>query len=172
MPDPASDESPPEASGPSPQDGRFDAVIVGSGAGGGTMAWSLARAGFSVLVLEKGPRFERHHYRHDGGLTPGAFIPSPEVDPHAVVTRTTRDPVRSHLGWTAVCVGGGTVHMGAYFYRFHPDDFRMQSRFGPGGDDFYLADWPFSYTELGPYYARAEALIGVAGRAGLHPFDG
>ena len=50
-----------------------DAVIVGSGAGGGAVAWRLAAAGWQVLVLEKGPRYSRENYSHGaGGLRPGA----------------------------------------------------------------------------------------------------
>ncbi|HEX2831669.1 MAG TPA: GMC family oxidoreductase [Thermoanaerobaculia bacterium] len=147
-----------------------DALIIGSGAGGGAVAWRLATAGWRVLVLEKGPRHSRDDYRHDErGLKPGQFIPSLDVDPHTVVTRRTTTPIRTQLGWIATCVGGGTVHMGGYFYRFHPDDFRMRSRFG---DYLSLADWPYDYAELEPYYARAEALMGVSGVAGADPFAG
>ncbi|MEA2488844.1 MAG: hypothetical protein QOH21_636 [Acidobacteriota bacterium] len=144
-----------------------DAVIVGSGAGGGALAWRLASAGWRVLVLEKGPRYLREDYRHaPGGLRPGDFVPPVDTDPHTVVTARTTTPVRTTLGWIATCVGGGTVHMGGYFYRFHPDDFRMQSRFG---DYLSLADWPYSYEELEPYYALAERMMGVSGAADTHP---
>jgi len=74
-----------------------DAVIVGSGAGGGAVAWRLATAGWRVLVLEKGPRYARDQYRHSaGGLQPGAFVPGLDVDPHTVVTQRTTTPRRSH----------------------------------------------------------------------------
>jgi choline dehydrogenase-like flavoprotein len=59
--------------------------------------------------------------------------------------------------------------MGAHLYRFHPDDFRMRSRFG---DCEELADWPYGYDELEPYYTRAEWEVGVSGAAGANPFDG
>ena len=66
-----------------------DAVIVGSGAGGGAVAWRLAAAGWRVLVLEKGPRHSRENYGHGaGGLRPGDFVPPVELDPHTVVTLT------------------------------------------------------------------------------------
>lgn len=147
-----------------------DAVIVGSGAGGGAVAWRLAAAGWRVLVLEKGPRYTREEYRHGpGGLRPGDFVPPLDADPHTVVTARTTTPVRTTLGWIATCVGGGTVHMGGYFYRFHPDDFRMQSRFG---DYLSIADWPYDYTTLEPYYALAERMMGVSGAAGSDPLAG
>jgi choline dehydrogenase-like flavoprotein len=147
-----------------------DAVIVGSGAGGGAVAWRLAAAGWRVLVLEKGPRHARDAYRHSpDGLQPGDFIPSVDVDPHTVVTQRTTTPLRTTLGWIATCVGGGTVHMGGYFYRFHPDDFRMRSRFG---EYLGIADWPYGYDELEPYYVLAERMMGVSGEAGADPFAG
>lgn len=146
-----------------------DVVIIGSGAGGGPLALDLARAGLEVLVLEKGPRYARQDYDHEGGIPPGAFVPPVEEEPHTVVTRKTTTPLLTNLGWIATCVGGGTVHMGAYLYRFHPDDFRMRTRFGPYEE---LVDWPYGYDALEPWYTRAEWEVGVSGRAGANPFEG
>ncbi len=151
-----------------------DAIIIGSGAGGGPLALVLSQAGLEVLVLEKGPRFDREHYaRGPNGLPPAALIPSIESDPHTVVTRKTRTPIPTQLGWIACCVGGGTVHMGGYFYRFHRDDFRMRRRFGARPlEGVELVDWPYGYDELEPYYSRAEWEIGVAGQATADPLEG
>ncbi|HEU4559059.1 MAG TPA: GMC family oxidoreductase [Longimicrobium sp.] len=151
-----------------------DVLIVGSGAGGGPLALALARAGFDVLVLEKGPRHRRADYRHDEmelRLRPDFFIPSPETEPHVLVEASRPDapPRRSTLGWIACCVGGGTAHMGGTLYRFHPDDFRLRSRLGAFEE---LEDWPYGYDELEPYYVRAEWEVGVSGPADTGPFTG
>lgn len=140
----------------------WDAVIIGSGAGGGALAQRLSENGWRVLVLEKGPRFNTADYQHDelAVIHRSLFTPDPITDPHLVVTRKTTNPVRHKLGWSASCFGGGTEHMGAYLYRFHPDDFRQRTLYG---DYQELADWPFDYTELEPYYCAAEDLLGVAG---------
>lgn len=148
-----------------------DVLILGSGAGGGPLALTLSQAGFEVLVLEKGPRLTREDYFHDevSVLLRSLFTPPVELDPHTAVTETTTEPVKMNLGWIASCVGGGTVHMGSYLYRFHPDDFRMVGRFGPFEEN---ADWPYGYDELEPYYCRAEWETGVSGRGGANPFEG
>ncbi|MGH7718257.1 MAG: FAD-dependent oxidoreductase [Gemmatimonadaceae bacterium] len=71
-----------------------DVLIIGSGAGGATLAFSLSRAGFDVVVLEKGPRYERSDYRHDEllmGKQSSFFIPSLDDEPHVLVNHSVRD---------------------------------------------------------------------------------
>jgi choline dehydrogenase-like flavoprotein len=149
-----------------------DALVIGSGAGGGPLALTLARQGLDVLVLEKGPAHAPEDYLHDElamSTKRGFFVPRIEDDPHTVLLPGKTKSERTHLGWVASCVGGGTAHMGGYLYRFHPDDFRMRSRFGEHEE---LADWPFGYDELEQYYTRAEWEVGVSGTAGTNPFEG
>ncbi len=157
----------------------FDAVIVGAGAGGGVMAYALARAGWRVALIEKGRnpyptlgqpelrqstlgndeiRFRRFYGYHDPFIEPRTFRDGPAA------------PVRSGayqpLG---VTVGGGTVQYDGDSPRLQRVDFRVRSAFGPvdGAD---LVDWPITYDDLAPYYDVVERIIGIQGRAGADPF--
>ncbi len=145
-------------------------VIVGSGAGGASVALKLARAGLDVVVLERGPRYGRDAFLHDEIRIARRdfFVPGLEHDPH-VVEADGAPPERTRDGWTAVCVGGGTVHMSGFFYRFHPEDFRVGSFLGPMAEARHV-DWPLSYEALEPYYEEVERELGVSGPASLGPF--
>ncbi len=140
----------------------YDVLIIGSGAGGGPLALRLSEQGARVLVLERGPRYAPHEFPRDevSNYLGNVWVPSLETDPHMVWRRGDAAPMRSSQGWIALCVGGGTVHMGGYLYRFHPSDFEMRSRFGRHAG---IADWPYGYDELEPYYGQAEWAVGVSG---------
>jgi choline dehydrogenase-like flavoprotein len=149
---------------------RWDAIIVGSGAGGGAAAWRLSARGLRVLVLEKGPRLPQRALIPDeiGSCLRDAFVPFTSDDPHVLVERGVAR--RSHEGWTSSCVGGGTVHMSAMLYRMHDEDFDAKTRFGaPNGST--LIDWPFGYETLRPYYDEVQAHLGLSGETGRNPFD-
>lgn len=150
----------------------FDAVIVGSGAGGAPVAYEMARAGARVLVLEKGPRYGPHDFLRDEIHTcrRDFWVPYPDDDPHVVVDHPGARPQTTHRGWIAQCVGGGTVHMSGFFFRFHPIDFELRSR-APDLRDTTLIDWPFGYETLAPYYDRVEREIGVSGDLSKNPHD-
>src|SRR5690606_7080516 len=73
-------------------------------------------------------------------------------------------------GNNAACVGSGTLIYGGQAWRFHPDDFRMASRYGvPAGSS--LVDWPIGYADLERWYGLAEQTIGVAGPSGALPHE-
>ncbi len=139
--------------------GRVDAevCIVGAGAAGGVMALELARRGVTVVVIESGPRHDfarRGEYvrRFLGRENPWR-TPLPGLDRH-----TVSGSARYGLeGRRARGVGGSTLHWEGYALRLHADDLRLRSRYG------IAADWPIAYEDLEPYYARAEASLGVAG---------
>lgn len=147
-----------------------DALVIGSGAGGGPLAARLADAGWDVVLLEKGPLHRREDYPSDEvtATRRGFFTPDFIDEPHTLV-RGDGPVMPTALGWVGNSVGGGTVRMGGFFYRFHPDDLRMASRYGAYES---LADWPYDYDELEPYYTRVEHDLGVSGCAGANPFEG
>ena len=149
---------------------RWDAVVVGSGAGGGVLAHRLSQAGFRVLVLEKGPRLPARALVPDeiGSCLRDAFVPHLADDPHVLVESGRAR--KSYQGWTSCCVGGGTVHMSAMLYRLHREDFDAASRYGrvPGST---LVDWPIGYDDLRPFYDRIQEFLGLSGATGQNPFD-
>ena len=153
---------------------KYDAIIVGAGAGGGVAAGVLAEGGKSVLLLERGRQMTfadvgRDHLRNQRlsryGVNVGPNLEgNPRVAVHASGEREQVGPLDGAYQNNAACVGSGTVVYGAQAWRFLPDDFRMASRYGvPGGSS--LADWPLTYEELAPYYERIEWEMGVAGDA-------
>lgn len=150
----------------------YDAIVVGSGAAGGIVACVLAEAGKHVLLLERGRELSfadvgRDHLRNQR-LAIYGHNAGPELNgnPRVFVDPEGRSRiVRPHeLDYhnNAACVGGGTRVYGAQAWRFHPDDFRMATKYGvPDGSS--LADWPITYETLEKYYERAEWELGAAG---------
>jgi choline dehydrogenase-like flavoprotein len=141
----------------------FDAIVVGTGAGGASVACVLAEAGKSVLLLERGPAIDAQADARDHARSLGGPIPGP-----AGGGAHSRRIVLGERDWNMLgAVGGGTLVWGMQAWRFHPDDFRMASRYGvPAGSS--LADWPIGYDDLEPWYARAERELGVAGDGSPH----
>src|SRR5215472_12541813 len=110
-----------------------DVCIVGSGAGGGTLAWSLADQGLSVVVLEKGPYYTLRDFAYHDELKiqkRGFFTPDEDAEPRLIRDAGQEKWKKSSSGWLANCVGGGTVHMSGFFLRLHKIDFEMKTRFG------------------------------------------
>jgi choline dehydrogenase-like flavoprotein len=150
-----------------------DVCIVGSGGGGGTLAWALADQGISVVVLEKGPYYTLRDFQYHDELKiqkRGFFAPIEDDEPRLLRDAGKETFKRSVAGWLANCVGGGTVHMSGFFMRLHKLDFEMKTRFGREKHST-VEDWPMSYAEFQPWYDRVEELIGVGGIRGANPFD-
>lgn len=159
-----------------------DAVIIGSGPGGATAADVLTKAGWSVVIFEKGanhlidpgdPDRLKGDFSNDEikFLTRHFLGPDPLVEPRTFRTDPGEGD-RLHVGEVnsiPSTVGGGGVHADGKVPRFLEDDFRLRSALGPQ-PDAAVADWPLTYDELEPYYAAAERRVGVAGDAGANPF--
>jgi choline dehydrogenase-like flavoprotein len=160
---------------------RYDAIVVGAGAGGGIAACVLAEAGHRVLLVERGPWLSARDLRPDhlrnsvtmfGFDVPGG--PPAAGNPRVLVTNRG-DEVVYPTDWrwnrNAMTVGGGTRVYGAQAWRFCPEDFRMATVYGvPEGSS--LADWPITYDDLEPEYDRAEWEIGVCGDPAGNVFAG
>ena len=151
---------------------RYDAIVIGSGAGGGVAAQEYAEAGRRVLVIERGDApptdaLARDHLRTpraDAGLdvrTGPPIVGNPRIGADG----STYDPSHPRWGNNAMTLGGGTRVYGGQAWRFSPEDFAMASTYGvPDGSS--LADWPVSYEDMEPYYAHAEFEWGVSGAPG------
>jgi choline dehydrogenase-like flavoprotein len=160
---------------------NVDAVIVGAGGGGGIVAQELSRAGWRVVLLERGKQqtfAETGHFELRSQRTTvlgNAF--GPDDARHVRVRQTDAGewvkvlPSDGGYNNIAAVVGGGTLSYGAMAWRFLPKDFQMRSTYGaPSGST--LEDWPIRYDDLAPYYDRAEWEVGVSGKAGSNPFEG
>jgi choline dehydrogenase-like flavoprotein len=147
-----------------------DFAIVGSGAAGGIIAKELATAGFSVVVLEQGPRLTEKQFDHDEFATfmQGRWSNSPATQPQSFRPSPSANAETSMAALYGRLVGGSNAHFTGNFWRMRPLDFNEASVLG-GVPGTALADWPITYEELEPYYTKAEWELGVSGEPG--PFD-
>ncbi|MBI5329283.1 MAG: GMC family oxidoreductase [Betaproteobacteria bacterium] len=156
---------------------HYDAIVIGSGAGGGAVAWRLAMAGKQVLVLEKGPWFTAADYFKDelACCRRNVYTPDLRDERHVIEERSGRGwsaTPTSESGWSfwnGNVVGGSSTFMSGFFHRLKPVDFRLRSEFGPirGAN---VVDWPIGYDDLEPYYSEVERVVGVSGRVVRHAF--
>ncbi len=159
---------------------RYDAIIVGAGAGGNVAACVLAEAGLSVLLVERADSLSSDqlpldHLRSERSGTGYPSRTGPDRQDARVVVDSTgaRTVFAPDPSWSAnaMTVGGGTRVYGAQAWRFCPEDFRMASIYGvPEGSS--LADWPIGYEDLEPWYDQAEWELGVAGDSAGNRFAG
>ncbi|MGH0035813.1 MAG: GMC family oxidoreductase [Myxococcota bacterium] len=149
---------------------EFDACVIGTGAGGAVACQVLCEAGLRVVALQRGPEIEPSQLDEDELAT---ILRDASFSPDQVETYrldATRPAVAGRYNQMAHAVGGSMIRWSGWSWRFRPDDFRVLSTEGALAGAA-LADWPFAYEELAPFYERAERALGVSGVAGANPFE-
>ena len=138
---------------------HFDVIIIGTGAGGGTLLHTLAPTGKKILVLERGDFVPREKRNWDSRTV--------NVEGHYNTTELWYDkdgkPLHPHTNYY---VGGNTKFYGAALFRLRVEDFGEIKHHGG-----ISPAWPLSYDELEPYYSKAERLYHVHGARGEDPTE-
>lgn len=144
-------------------------VIIGSGAGGGTLGNELAQKGVSVVILEAGGRHEIEDFVNDEWQS---FANISWLDKRT--TSGTWRVAKDFSGlpaWIVKAVGGSTIHWAGASLRFQEHEFKARTTYGEIAGASLL-DWPLTLPELEPYYARAEDKLGVTGTNGIPRLPG
>lgn len=141
------------------------------------MAYELSKAGYKVVVLEKGPWLKTEDYNKDElvATRKDLYIPDLKDESHQIVSqksdgnwsvKNTSDTGSDF--WNGNVVGGSSNFMSGYFHRMKPQDFKLKSTYGniQGAN---IVDWPISYDDLEKYYSKVEQVIGVSGEVKQHP---
>ena len=144
-------------------------VIIGSGAGGGTLANELCQKGIKVVVLEAGAVQSSETFIQDEWKSFGQLA---WLDPRT--TSGTWGVAKDFAGlpaWVCKTVGGTTTHWAGASLRFQEHEFKVRTTYGDikGAN---LMDWPVTLKELEPYYARAENKMGVTRTNGIPGLPG
>ena len=153
-----------------------DVVVIGSGAGGGTVTKVLADMGVRVLLMEAGPMVSMSDFKmlhgpfsvwHRGAGEQAQLYTTGQATPLGFnanfAANTTDEPYTvapgSRFRWfRSRCIGGRTNHYGRVQLRYADYDFKPRRSDGLGWD------WPIGYEDIAPYYDKAERFIGVTGR--------
>ncbi|HYG91269.1 MAG TPA: GMC family oxidoreductase [Azospirillum sp.] len=144
-------------------------VVIGSGAGGGTLSNELAQKGVKVVCLEAGGRHEIAEFVNDEWQS---FTNISWLD-----KRTTSGSWRVSKdfpnlpAWVVKAVGGSTVHWAGASLRFQEHEFKALSTYG-AIEGASLLDWPITLAEMEPYYAKAEDKMGTTGTNGIPRLPG
>ena len=149
---------------------QYDAVIVGSGAGGGMATYVLAKAGLKVCLIEAGPMYDpaknvtqlKNPWESPRRGASTKFRPFGDFDASYWGWEIDGEPYTHTKDtkwdwWRARMLGGRTNHWGRISLRFGPKDFKRKSIDGLGDD------WPISYDDVKPYYDKVDKLIGIFG---------
>ncbi len=144
-------------------------VIVGSGAGGGTLGNELAQKGIKVVMLEAGKQESIDSFVNDEW---SSFLQISWLDKRTTsgTWRVARD-FPNLPAWICKTVGGTTTHWAGASLRFQEHEFKTKTVYGevPGAN---LLDWPITLADLAPYYAKAEDKMGVTRTNGIPGLPG
>src|SRR5262245_49245923 len=138
---------------------RYDLAIIGTGAGGGTLAYALAATGKKILILERGDYLPREQ----ANWSTRAVNLEGRYQTKEVWRDADGAPLHPHTNYW---VGGNTKFYGAALFRLRREDFGEIKHWGG-----VSPAWPIAYEELEPYYTRAEHLYQVHGERGVDPTD-
>lgn len=142
---------------------RVDVLIIGAGASGAALAWSLAETRMNIVCLEQGDWMKPADYpgmrsdweaRQIGDF---GFSPNNRGRREDYPVNDADSPIAASM---FNAVGGSTIMYAAHFPRFHPEDFRVRSL------DGVADDWPLDYRTLEPHYDVNARMMGVSGLAG------
>jgi choline dehydrogenase-like flavoprotein len=142
---------------------KVDVVIIGAGASGAAVAWSLAETKMRILCLEQGGWMKQSDYPSNGrdfeARTFGDYAISPNIRraPADYPINDDDSPIKV-VNFNAV--GGSTIMYTGHYPRLHPSDFRARTL------DGVADDWPIDYATLEPFYTENDKMMGVAGLAG------
>ena len=139
---------------------RYDVIIIGTGAGGGTLAHTIAPSGKRILLLERGDYLPREMANWDPGPV---FVDGKYISPDTWYDADGK-PFQPQVHYF---VGGATKMYGAALYRLRPADFG-EIRYADG----VSPAWPLSYGDFEPWYTKAEWLYQVHGAHGEDPTEG
>src|SRR5262249_38945298 len=138
---------------------RYDVAIVGTGAGGGTLAWALAPTGKKILLLERGDYVPREP---DNWSTRAVNLAG-KYQTKEIWRVRDGEPLHPHTNYG---VGGNTKFYGAALFRLRREDFGEIKHWGG-----VSPAWPITYEDLEPYYTAAERLYHVHGARGEDPTE-
>ena len=140
-----------------------DVLIIGAGASGAAVAWSLADTKMHILCLDQGGWMNPAQYPSTGrdweARFYGDYSPSPNIRarPEDYPINDDNSPIKV-VNFNGV--GGSTVMYTAHWPRLHPSDFRVKTL------DGVADDWPIDYDTLAPFFAENDRMMGVSGLSG------
>jgi choline dehydrogenase-like flavoprotein len=156
---------------------HYDVAIIGSGASGGAVAYSLTKAGYKVALIEKGRVISRDEFSKDELAYTRRDILTPNIyqEYHILeyiengkwVSKATNQLGSSFFNGNML--GGSSNLMSGMFHRMHPDDFKLGDIAPIQGAN--IQNWAIDYSELEPYYDKAEELVGISGRYTPHRWE-